>query len=203
MRLLAVAVLACGFEGCSYFFPSCQTIPPCPAGQVLCTNASCADLNNDPLNCGACEHVCAAGLSCVPSGNDAGGSCGCLAGTQLVDGACIDVSRDVRNCGGVGIVCAAGQVCVDGRCGCAGEDAGAVAACPIDGGMVCANLSTDDANCGACGRACAAAAACQSGHCFCDDGNAQCGAACCATACVDGGCAPAGDAGHGGPDAGA
>jgi hypothetical protein len=208
MRLYAIAAaLGLGLSGCSYFFPSCQTIPDCPAGQVLCTNASCADLANDPQNCGACARVCAPGYVCIPGPADAAadggpgpGTCGCPAGLVQSDGQCLDLAIDNQNCGSVGTACQGGESCLAGQCRCPGLDAGV-------------NLETDDGNCGACGSACAAAAACQTGSCICPDGTTQCGAACCGTegpcdaglclgAVADGGSTDGGLADAGSTDAG-
>jgi hypothetical protein len=195
-----VAALSLGLSACSYFFPSCQTIPDCPAGQALCTNASCADLTNDPQNCGSCNNVCAPGLVCIPgpevadAGPDGGpgpgpGSCGCPNGLLLSNGQCLDLATDSHNCGSVGATCPGGQVCLARQCRCVGADGGT-------------NLETDDLNCGTCGVACAATATCQAGACICQDGTAQCGAACCGDdgPCEAGLCAGASD---GGTDAGA
>jgi hypothetical protein len=192
MRCHAIAaVLSLGLSGCSYFFPSCQTIPPCPAGEVLCTQASCTDLSVDPLNCGACENVCGPGLVCIP-GADGGGSCGCSVNLLLFNGQCLDLATDSHNCGSVGTSCQDGEYCLAGQCGCLGADAGV-------------NLETDELNCGSCSVACAATAACQSGSCICQDGTTQCGSVCCGTAgpCQAGVCAGASDGGaDGGVDGG-
>ena len=203
---LALALLLSpGLSACAYFFPSCQTIPPCPAGQLLCTQDSCSDLSSDRLNCGACNHVCAPGLVCRGA-PDAGASCGCpTTGAALVNGECIDLQNDAQNCGAVGTVCASGVVCLRGACGCPGlGDGGSIALCAFDGGQACVDLSVDDLSCGGCGVVCDSLAACQSSRCVCQDGTPQCGAACCGAAgpCVDGGCAGAGSVDGGLQDAG-
>ncbi len=158
MRRLLVAGLVFGLPACSYFFPSCQTIPPCPTGQTQCTQASCADLTTDPLNCGACNNVCALGLSCLPAG-DGGGVCGCLPGSELQAGGCVaatpcgatrcptdggsacaNLVTDDANCGACGAVCPTGAfcqsshcVCLDGTSPCGGSCCGGGGAC-VDGG---------------------------------------------------------------------
>jgi hypothetical protein len=71
----------------------------CPAAQpTCCNNASCAYLQNDVANCGACNHVCT------------GTTPACCSGV------CKDLSNDVTNCGACGKVCSAGQICCGGKC---------------------------------------------------------------------------------------
>ncbi len=148
-------------DGCSYLFPSCATIPGCPAGQVLCNNLTCSDLRTDPFNCGMCNNECGAGLACVPDAGDAGemgtAACGCpLEGQTLVNGECLTLSIDPDNCGAVRHACRLDQACFDGGCSCPFPsylDAG-TGECATDAGSFCANLLSDPENCGACGRVC-------------------------------------------------
>lgn len=65
----------------------CATILPngkpgqCPAGTTCCGGTACADLQNDPDNCGACGHHCT--LNCV------NGACvGCPPGYEYLNGGC-------------------------------------------------------------------------------------------------------------------
>jgi hypothetical protein len=187
--LLTSTLAISAMDGCSYLFPSCATIPGCPAGQVLCTNLSCSDLRTDPFNCGTCWHACGAGLSCDPDagvGADGGivGACVCpIEGQTLVDGRCLALSIDPDNCGAVDHACRLDQACVDGGCGCLIPSYldGGSSECDTDAGPVCADLLSDPENCGGCGRICAAD--CQLGVC---DGGVS-----------DGGLGDAGDAGGG------
>jgi len=142
--------------GCSYFFPSCQTIPGCLAGQVLCDNLTCSDLHTDPHNCGFCNNSCGPGTVCEALA-DGGAACGCNGqGLQQIDGRCLALQVDPLNCGAVGATCRADQACTRGTCGCPSPDYldGGSAECPVDGGLVCANLLGDAFNCGSCGRTC-------------------------------------------------
>ncbi|HUB09492.1 MAG TPA: hypothetical protein VMB50_20985, partial [Myxococcales bacterium] len=90
----------------------------------------CADLANDPANCGGCGNTCPSGQSCV-DGVCSGSVSPCLAGHVndgctlasgpfgicCPGGGCSDPSSDAQNCGGCGNACAAGQSCVAGVCG--------------------------------------------------------------------------------------
>jgi hypothetical protein len=205
------------FSGCAYLFPSCESIPNCPDAavmiplddggvsqtwlpMVLCTNLTCSDLHTDPFNCGACENVCPAGLSCFPV-SDGGATCGCVAQGQILkNDECFAYAVDPMNCGRLGNVCGTNQVCVDGGCVCPVADyldGGFFTECPpnpdagSDAGASCVYLPTDPNNCGACGQ--------------------MCGGVCLEGTCVDAGETPDGgeneemepDAGDGGePDAG-
>ncbi|MCL4397470.1 hypothetical protein M1403_00325 [Patescibacteria group bacterium] len=75
----------CGYNGCGGECPPGCPSPStctnnicfCPGtGQVICSG-TCTDLNNDPQNCGACNHNCGSGVACysgkcVPPPNSAG-----------------------------------------------------------------------------------------------------------------------------------
>lgn len=71
----------------------------CPPGETGC-DGICADLDSDPLSCGACGFACGAGESC----------CG---------GACVSLSSDASNCGECGRRCTRGP-CIGGSCRCIG-----------------------------------------------------------------------------------
>jgi hypothetical protein len=186
--VLAIVMMA----SCAYFFPSCETIPGCPEGQILCNNLTCSDLMSDPFNCGECNNSCSAGLNCVPDGGpDGGAACGCtLAGQILFDGACLDLSLDPENCGAIGNACRLDQACLDGGCGCLIPSAlsafldGGSNECPTDGGTACTDLLNDPQNCGGCGLICAAS--CGLGS--CDGGSSDGGSG-------DGGSSDGGDDG--------
>ena len=68
---------------------------------------------SDPANCGACEHVCAAGEICSV------GTChvGCAGGGwKICGGACVDTSHEQNHCGACEVVCLADQTCTEGAC---------------------------------------------------------------------------------------
>lgn len=100
----------------------------CKAGQTLCDNRSCKDLENDPTNCGSCGFGCpdpVRVLENVEKGDTTcrRGHCGytCRAGfadcnDRLDDGCETELSKDPRSCGACGHACAPGQPCVNGAC---------------------------------------------------------------------------------------
>ena len=67
------------------------------------------DTQADPANCGACNHICGAGQSCVA------GSCLCGSGLTACASGCVDTLTDSANCGACGTVCSSG-VCQAGVC---------------------------------------------------------------------------------------
>jgi hypothetical protein len=96
-------------------------------------NYQCADMANDPANCGGWGYygfACPAGQTCqqgVCSGTPAecgigkiGSYCDLDAGTSFVccpGVGCTDTSSDSANCGWCGVTCASGQACDGGICG--------------------------------------------------------------------------------------
>ena len=101
--LMTCLVLACGPD--THPGPMGGTLPDPPDGGTglhgFCTaprldcGEQCVDVGNDPANCGACGHACAAGQPC------AGGACGattsaCPPGYVhcTSDDECRDVSSD-------------------------------------------------------------------------------------------------------------
>ncbi len=182
---------------------ACGTV--CPAGQVCsngacgatcasplatCTTAgatSCANTQNDPAHCGACNAACAlanAAVQTCASGRCTVASCAASFGDcdgMSANGCETDTRTAVANCGGCGRACSlanATSTCAAGAC--------AVMACATgfaDCDGMAANgcevaLPTDNANCGACGRACGAGQVCSAGSCTatCASPLATCGA---------------------------
>lgn len=103
----------------------------CPAGEY--SPPECADLENDPRNCGSCGYVCptvdGADITCSH------GRCSfeCKPGTadcngRSDDGCEVDLGKDPRSCGTCGTTCdvARGQPCVGGQCVTVDCDAGPV-----------------------------------------------------------------------------
>ncbi len=153
---MALAAGCAGNEGCPTGFFDCGGI--------------CADILNDPANCGSCGAVCAQGHVCSL------GSCvlSCQEGFADCTGVCRDLMHDQYNCGTCGLTCAAGYVCDEGTCR---PD------CP-DGytncSGICKNLSNDPSNCGECANACSAGEVCASGSCLfaCPGDYVDCSGAC-------------------------
>lgn len=105
----------------------------CLKGQCVCEDpCSCGgnDYDNNPNQCGSCNHVCP-GLDAVMPGQKPprghrtcrGGQCGyaCDDGWadcngDLLDGCEIDVRSDPRNCGACGHSCLSNQACANGVC---------------------------------------------------------------------------------------
>ena len=88
----------------------------CGAGQKAC-GSYCADLANDPYNCGDCGYVCD-----DPGYQDVGVAC--VSGTceYYICGPYTDYSSDERNCGRCGNVCPWNTACVSGVCDGGGGD---------------------------------------------------------------------------------
>src|SRR5206468_11215 len=99
----------------------------CPSGDSVCGSSSssplCANLQNDPLNCGSCGHICPNPAACV------NGSCAacpaqfpdvCPTLGILSPGdrptSCDNLSISNINCGRCGNQCVLGTSCQNGTC---------------------------------------------------------------------------------------
>lgn len=119
----------------------------CGAGQTSCGNY-CANLANDPDNCGACGYLCE-----EPGPYEYGacinGRCeyDCVEGAVYCNGICTFLDADPDNCGACGRVCPdSAPYCNNGRCICP-------AGMAVCNGK-CVDISNDPDNCGACGHVC-------------------------------------------------
>jgi hypothetical protein len=163
----------------------------CPAGWVDCSEAApqgtegyCADLSNNPGNCGACGFACAADQTCA-NGQCQGGSVQCGPGLTDCGGICVDLLSDLAHCGACGAVCESGLVAVECRGGvCERADCpvGITYCGAVDG---CRDLATDPNHCGACGNGCAESQVCQGGVCTGDAAGCAPGLTECSGVCVD------------------
>jgi hypothetical protein len=89
--------------------PDCN----CVCGQTNC-NGTCTSTASDRVNCGACGHVCAAGLVCLS------GTCASCPGTlTFCSGSCRDLQNDPTFCGTScenAVVCGVFETCTGGAC---------------------------------------------------------------------------------------
>lgn len=95
----------------------------CAPGETRCFGFFCVRLDDDPNNCGGCNHRCPGGdrPHFVPTCTlgVCGGQCeetwaDC---DGFADNGCeVDTRFDNRNCGGCGHACSPGQVCSGGEC---------------------------------------------------------------------------------------
>jgi hypothetical protein len=148
---------------------------PSGGGGACCASA-CADIENDPQNCGACGVICTAGAVCIGGtcvepvtlaaaycNPDAGTSC--APGTECLPeggGSCVQLFCE----GSPGGPCAQGVCCASG----------------------CTDLGQDPQNCGACGNVCPSTI-CTYGICYPSAGTAACAQTCPpGTGCVNGSC---------------
>jgi hypothetical protein len=150
---------------------SCGSYFCCGTGQASC-GSYCADLANDPYNCGDCGYVCQ-----YPGPYEDGacvdGQCvyTCSAGAVRCSGTCTSLLWDANNCGACGNVCpASNPVCNNGTCTGCGPGL-------TNCSGVCTDLNWDSENCGACGAQCGNQDICYTGVCvyYCDpDGPYPC-----------------------------
>ena len=142
---------------------------PCGPGTKPCSG-TCANLQVDPNNCGACGNKCKPGQVCMS------GKCTlvCQAGLTNCSGTCVNLQTDTFNCGACGATCTAGQLCSAGKCALSCQ--AGLSNC----GGTCVNLQSDLSNCGTCGTKCLAGQICSAGKCVlsCQSGLTDCSGTC-------------------------
>ncbi len=153
----------------------------------------CADLFNDPMNCGTCNTRCGGGSTCI------NGVCACPGGGTACSGTCVDTNTDPNNCGACLSSCGPGGTCVGGVCATCGPG---LELCGRP--SRCINTETSTLHCGACGHACEGGQDCTDGACECMGSLVDCGTGCldlmsslahcgtCGTNCGAGGACTAG-----------
>jgi len=180
----ANAAETCGMGTC--------TLGACESGFGDCDmmDATGCEMNlqNDPLNCGACNNVCPGG----PLAACTNGMCalGCAAGTadcnnNIADGCETNTATNIDHCGGCGRACSgtnvASKSCTAGVCDSTCDLGFANCTMPAignDNGCE-RNAREDDANCGGCGNDCSGGLDCDRGplqqkFCGCSTNN-ECG----------------------------
>ncbi len=135
----------------------------CSGGTKKC-GAICADVNNDPKNCGDCAKACAGDETC------SAGSCSllCVGGATKCGTLCVDTKNDPKNCLGCGNVCAtptnAVPICLP--TGCSSVCSPNFGDCNGDGTDGCeTDLKTNASHCGKCLNACGDGGTCVGGTC--------------------------------------
>jgi hypothetical protein len=136
----------------------------CPMGAGF----FCANVMNDPANCGMCGLQCGAGKycmqgTCMTGGAPAdGGAISCPAAYMAcyppaAPAYCANFSVDTQNCGGCGKACPGGWACTNGTCQPPG-DGGTTISCSAGqtacDNTYCADTMNDPANCGLCHNQC-------------------------------------------------
>ena len=161
-----ISFLAClAVLGSALFVAGCAkpaSTTTCSSGQLEC-GSTCANVQTDNQNCGACGTVCQSGQSCQA------GKCSCSSG-MLCGSSC--VTSDANNCGSCGKVCTSGQVCNNNQC------SSSCSSGQTQCGTACTTTATDANNCGSCGTVCPAGATCSGGSCGCSGGEKLCGSTC-------------------------
>ena len=88
---------------------------PCLFPFRMCPDGTCANVFNDPNNCGVCGTVCPAGQICAYQGC-APGPCNSDSTLMDCEGRCVLWQTDPLNCGTCGNVCPPGIGCMGGQC---------------------------------------------------------------------------------------
>src|SRR5207302_8450619 len=138
-----------------------------------CCSSGCANLSNDPNNCGACANRCGPGETCGPGLGGAPtclcGSVACASGQTCCGSTCVDTRNNFNNCGACGHACRQGEQCMSSTCKCnggAGCVGNQVCCSLITGSGGCFDLSNGPEHCGACTKPpCPAGQMCQQGVC--------------------------------------
>ena len=180
--------VACCVGICGATIASCSSTSDCcvdrcgggglNAGTGLECNGQCADVANDPANCGGCGVFCPSeGAALTPC---QGGGCQCAQGLTLCTktGAppaqalvCVALGDDPENCGACNNRCPYVATCLGGQCQCPKGET-------LVGSCCTTGFESDNENCGACGNVCPTGGSCQGGSCVCPTAETACGGAC-------------------------
>ena len=179
----ACAGSMCKIGSCDMGFADCNNDP---------TDGCETNTNNDPQNCGGCNHPCGANGVCMNGMciNGCNGGPPCQSMETCCSTGCTNTRNDVDNCGMCNNVCPMGDTCANSMCK-QGNNCNGGPACT--GGQTCcmsgcSDTSSDPANCGMCGVACGPGQVCQNSMCEtpCNGGPACTGnQTCCMTGCAD------------------
>jgi hypothetical protein len=174
-----------------------------------CCGGGCANVLDDPHNCGVCGHQCPTNYSCfggtclpAVTCDQTGDSSPCLLGNGVegmcCGGVCTDVEKNDRNCGGCAIACPPGTTCngatgVVDRSQCV-DNTGTPQSCTTLGcpsGYTCSYVNSAVSSCKidscaglADGTTCASGGECCNGQCVSLNDLGNCGG--CGLACPTG-----------------
>jgi hypothetical protein len=87
----------------------------CVSPFIECTSG-CVDTKTDPLNCGLCGRMCAAGSNATPVCVNSNCTFVCNQGFSLCGNNCVDTDTNKNNCGLCGNKCHGMSMCVNGSC---------------------------------------------------------------------------------------
>jgi hypothetical protein len=145
----------------------CVALDPCASGICECISPEvecggrCTNLENDNVNCGACDNSCPSETTCKK------GSCTCENPEEAIcSETCVSLDDSPEHCGACDNSCVGEEQCLSGICACTDESLS------CDG--ICVDSKTDPENCGSCGATCARHQECSDGTCLFDENPDNC-----------------------------